>query len=139
MSLPVTIENQALRLEVYPHFGGKVHSIVDKADEYELLFDFPAEFPTTCQYDQPYPSSYYAGWDECFPTIAPGKYPGHPYDGIPVPDHAATRASQAEHGDGHRASAAACRTAAAATGGTRRARRRTRRGRGATRAGAATG
>jgi hypothetical protein len=87
MSLPVTIENQALRLEVYPHFGGKVHSIVDKADEYELLFDFPAEFPTTCQYDQPYPSSYYAGWDECFPAVGPGPYPTHPYKGIGVPDH----------------------------------------------------
>jgi hypothetical protein len=27
------------------------------------------------------------GWDECFPTIARANYPGHPYDGIPIPDH----------------------------------------------------
>ena len=87
MSLPVTIENEALRLEVYPQFGGKVLSIVDKADEYELLFDFPSEFPTTCQYDQPYPSSYYSGWDECFPAVGPGPFPSHPYKSIPVPDH----------------------------------------------------
>src|SRR5205807_1158389 len=26
-------------------------------------------------------------WDECFPAIAPSRYVGHPYDGIPVPDH----------------------------------------------------
>jgi hypothetical protein len=87
MSLPVTIENNFLRAEVYPHFGGKVLSIVDKSDEYELLFDYPAEFPTTCQYDQPYPSSYYAGWDECFPAVGPGPYPTHPYKGVGVPDH----------------------------------------------------
>ncbi|HEY7088130.1 MAG TPA: hypothetical protein VH518_08590 [Tepidisphaeraceae bacterium] len=87
MSLPVTIENDAIRLEVYPQFGGKILSIVDKADEYELLFDYPAEFPTTCQYDQPYQKGYYAGWDECFPAVGPGPYPSHPYKGISVPDH----------------------------------------------------
>jgi hypothetical protein len=87
MSLPLIIENDALRLEVYPQFGGKVLSIVDKADNYELLFDFPAEFPTACQYDRSYWMSYCAGWDECFPAIGPGPYPVHPYKGISVPDH----------------------------------------------------
>ncbi len=87
MSLPVTIENDALRVEVYPQFGGKVLSICDRADEYELLFDYPAEFPTNCQYDQPYAGSYYAGWDECFPAVGPGIYPVHPYKGISIPDH----------------------------------------------------
>ena len=87
MSLPVTIENDAVRLEVYPQFGGKVLSLVDKADEYELLFDYPAELPTVCQYDQPYANSYYAGWDECFPAVAAGPFPSHPYKGIAVPDH----------------------------------------------------
>src|SRR3954464_10021207 len=87
MSLPVHIENDSLRLEVYPHFGGKVLSIIDKADNYELLFDFPTELPTTCHYDRPYTSSYYAGWDECFPAVGGGPYPIHPYKGINVPDH----------------------------------------------------
>jgi hypothetical protein len=87
MSLPVTIENEALRVELYPLFGGKVVSIVDKADEHELLFDYPTEFPTNPQYDQPYTLGYHAGWDECFPAIAPGAYPTHPYRGINVPDH----------------------------------------------------
>jgi hypothetical protein len=87
MSLPVTIENDALKLEVYPQFGGKVLSIIDKADKYELLFDYPTDFPTNCQYDQPYPSSYYAGWDECFPAVGAGPHPSHPYKGINVPDH----------------------------------------------------
>lgn len=87
MSLPVTVENEFLRLEVYPQFGGKVLSMVDKADEYELLFDFPSEFPTSIQYDQPYSASYCAGWDECFPAVGAGPYPSHPYKNVPIPDH----------------------------------------------------
>ena len=87
MSQPVTIENDALRIQVWPTYGGKVSSIVDKADRFELLFNYPVELPTTSHYDIAYSSGWYAGWDECFPAIAPGKYPGHPYDGIPIPDH----------------------------------------------------
>ncbi|MGB7160536.1 MAG: hypothetical protein WBD40_20895 [Tepidisphaeraceae bacterium] len=87
MSQPVTIENDSIRMEVWPTYGGKVSSIVDKADKFELLFNYPVELPTISHYDVAYPSGWYAGWDECFPAIAPGKYPGHPYDGIGVPDH----------------------------------------------------
>jgi len=84
---PVRIENDALRIEVWPGFGGKVTSILDKADNYELLFTYPTEIPTTPMYDMPYPRGWYAGWDECIPAIAPCAYEGHPYDGIAIPDH----------------------------------------------------
>jgi hypothetical protein len=87
MSLPVIIENDAVRMEVWPILGGKISSILDKSDKFELLFNFPAEIPTASQYDLPYGKGWYAGWDECFPTIAPGAYVGHPYDGIAIPDH----------------------------------------------------
>ena len=87
MAQPVTIESEALRVAVWPQFGGKVSSVVDKADGYELLFGYPAELPTGPQYDLPYGNGWYAGWDECFPAVAPGRYVGHPYDGIMVPDH----------------------------------------------------
>ena len=87
MSQPVSFENDALRMEVWPILGGKVSSIVDKADKFELLFNFPAEIPVAPQYDLPYQKGWYAGWDECFPAVGPGKYAGHPYDGIDVPDH----------------------------------------------------
>ena len=43
---PVTIENDAVRMEVWPALGGKVSSLIDKADKFELLFNFPAELPT---------------------------------------------------------------------------------------------
>lgn len=87
MSLAVTIENDALRMEVFPQFGGKVGSIVDKADKFELLFDYAAELPTGSEYDRSYSEGWHAGWDECFPAVGPGPYPSHPYKGIAVPDH----------------------------------------------------
>lgn len=87
MSQPLSIENHAVRIEVWPRLGGKVSSIVDKADGYELLFNYPAEIPENSPYGKPYDDSWYAGWDECFPAVAAGPYPRHPYDHIPVPDH----------------------------------------------------
>ena len=87
MSQPVTVENDAVRLQVWPAFGGKVSSLVDKADGHDLLFDYPAELPTRPRYDEPFDDGWCAGWDECFPAVARGRYPGHPYDGIAVPDH----------------------------------------------------
>jgi len=87
MAQPVTIENDALRVQVYPQIGGKVASVIDKADGYELLFGYPDEIPTTPHYDIPYADAWYAGWDECFPTVGPCAYPSKPYQGIAVPDH----------------------------------------------------
>jgi hypothetical protein len=87
MSQPVIIENDFVRMEVYPHIGGKVASLIDKADKFDLMFDYPVELPTRPQYDMRFDDSWYAGWDECFPAVAPGKYPLHPYEGINIPDH----------------------------------------------------
>jgi hypothetical protein len=87
MSIPVTIENEQLKLDIWPQFGGKVTSIIDKADGYELLFGYPAELPTRCQYGAPYADGWYAGWDECFPSLSARAYPMHPYEGIAIPDH----------------------------------------------------
>ncbi|HEX8325267.1 MAG TPA: hypothetical protein VF595_15305 [Tepidisphaeraceae bacterium] len=87
MTVPVTIENEALRLEVWPQFGGKVSSMVDKADGHELMFSFPLEMPTRCQYGTTYANGWFAGWDECFPGVDSGTYPLHPYENVQVPDH----------------------------------------------------
>jgi hypothetical protein len=87
MSQPVSIENDDLELEVWPQFGGRVSSVIDKADGFDLLFSYPEELPTRPLYDAPYAASWHAGWDECFPAIAAGPYVGHPYDGISVPEH----------------------------------------------------
>ena len=87
MAQPVTLENDALRVDVWPQFGGKVSSVVDKADGFELMFNYPAELPPGPLYDRPYGKGWYAGWDECFPAVAAGTYGEHPYKGVLVPDH----------------------------------------------------
>ena len=84
---PITIENDAVSMEVWPQFGGKVSSVVDKADNFDVLFSYPTEFPSGPQYDSAYNKTWYAGWDECFPAVIPCKYLRHPYEGISVPDH----------------------------------------------------
>jgi len=84
---PIRIQNDALSIEVWPQIGGKVSSLIDKADGYELLFTLPVELPDAPNYDVPYGDHWYCGWDECFPGVAPGPYPGHPYKGISIPDH----------------------------------------------------
>jgi hypothetical protein len=84
---PVTIENDAIRMQVWPHYGGKVTSVVDKSDNYDLMFSYPTDLPESPHYDIPYGNGWYAGWDECFPAVGASKYVGHPYDGIPCPDH----------------------------------------------------
>lgn len=87
MSQPVIIENDHLRLDIWPQFGGKVSSIIDKHDNHELLLTLPTELPTRCLYAMPFADGWPAGWDECFPAIAPGPYPLHPYESVAVPDH----------------------------------------------------
>ena len=87
MAQPVTIESDALRATVWPQFGGKVSSVVDKADGYELLFTYPAELPAGPQYDLPYGKGWYAGWDECFPAVAPGGTSVTRTTASQVPDH----------------------------------------------------
>ncbi len=88
MAAPVIIENPFIRLEVWPRLGGKVSSVIDQHDRFELLFNYPAELPVDQSlYDQPYSAGWFAGWDECFPSIAPSRYVGRPYDQIAVPDH----------------------------------------------------
>src|SRR4051794_24477290 len=84
---PVEIENAHIKLEVWPQFGGKVASIIDKVDNYDLLYEFPAELPEGPRYGRDYGDGWFGGWDECFPAVAKGAYPRHPYDGIQVPDH----------------------------------------------------
>ena len=87
MPYPVTFENDALRVQVWPGYGGKVASVIDKADHVDLMFSYPAELPTKCDYDIDYANGWYAGWDECFPGISKAPYPVHPYEGISIPDH----------------------------------------------------
>src|SRR5208282_729380 len=84
---PIRIENDAIRMEVWPQFGGKVSSLVDKTDHFDLLFSYPMELPESPSYDASYVDHWYCGWDECFPAVGASVYPQHPYKQIAVPDH----------------------------------------------------
>ena len=70
MSQPVSIENDHFELAVWPQFGGRISSLIDKSDGYELLFSYPDELPTRSPYGSSYAASWHAGWDECFPAVA---------------------------------------------------------------------
>lgn len=87
MSQPLVLKSDLLEARVFPRFGGKIASLVDRADGFELLFNYPAELPTVSLYDRPYAEGWYAGWDECLPAISASAYVGHPYHAIHVPDH----------------------------------------------------
>jgi hypothetical protein len=84
---PIRIENDSIRMEVWPQYGGKVSSIVDKADHFDLLFSYPMELPESPAYDVSYVDHWYCGWDECFPAVGASVYQQHPYPQIAVPDH----------------------------------------------------
>ena len=87
MIQPISVESDAIKIQVYPGYGGKVASVVDKADKFDLMFSYPRELPTKPEYDLDYGKGWYAGWDECFPGIAKAPYPLRPYEGAMVPDH----------------------------------------------------
>src|SRR5437868_4681450 len=87
MPHPLTIENDLMRLEMHPRIGGKIYSLIDKRDKFELLFNYADDLPVSPQYDSAYSNAWCAGWDECFPAVAPGPYVGHPYNAVNIPDH----------------------------------------------------
>ena len=70
------------------HQASLYHELVSHYwDLFELLFNYPDEFPTVAQYDMPYSNSWFAGWDECFPTVGPCPLPGAAPGAPPLPDH----------------------------------------------------
>lgn len=83
----IVVEGSRLRLTVLPQLGAKVASLVDLATAREWLAG-----PTRLPYRRPEFGAAYerddaSGWDECFPSIAPGFHPSAPWAGTPLPDH----------------------------------------------------
>jgi len=80
----IILENEALKVIIDPDAGGKIRSFLSKKSGQEYLFQDPrSEFDASKGY------SYHdiTGYDECFPTVGPCKYPGDPWDGREVDDH----------------------------------------------------
>jgi hypothetical protein len=83
----VQLRSRELAVQLAPHLGGKITSLIDLADGHELLFQLPGAPPAQPPDPTRYDHSYYAAWDECFPAVAAGPYPAPPYLGVAVPDH----------------------------------------------------
>jgi hypothetical protein len=82
----------ALRLSAYdaeltvlPGLGGKISSM--RLDGAEYLAQNPRKGLRAARYAAPFSEYDASGFDECFPTVAPCRYPEFPWEGIEVPDH----------------------------------------------------
>ncbi len=77
-----------MRLVILPEWGGKIVSIYDKHHDREWLHtnhNFLYRLPT---YDSNYVRDFdIGGFDECFPNIGAGSFPGLPWQGVALPDH----------------------------------------------------
>lgn len=82
------LENGPLALTLVPDLGGKIAAWEDRRRGLSWLWRNPY-----LPWRRPSPEASYVqmfdlgGWDECFPTIAPGPYPAEPWAGTPLPDH----------------------------------------------------
>jgi hypothetical protein len=81
----VVLSSEAVQIVVLPEFGAKVVSLKDKVSDREWMY---ADSRRPLRHLPPgasFSESSLSGWDECFPSVAAGTYPG--MAGIMVPDH----------------------------------------------------
>lgn len=79
----VLLEGRYLRVTVLPELGGKIYSIVSKADDTELLWHNPRLDPRRPPFGANFDNYFTGGWDHPFPTLNPsGTFPDQiPYLG----------------------------------------------------------
>ncbi len=78
----LVLENRRLRVVVLPELGGKVWSVVDKANDLELLWTNPRVPPRHVAFGASYDDSFFGGWDELYPNdeaedLAGERFPDH--------------------------------------------------------------
>jgi galactose mutarotase-like enzyme len=62
------LENRRLRVTVLPELGGKVHELIDKAADRDLLWHNPRTPPRKAPFGAHFDDWWSGGWDEIFPT-----------------------------------------------------------------------
>ena len=79
----VLLESPYLRVTVLPELGGKIYSVVSKADDTELLWHNPRLHPRRAPFGANFDNYFTGGWDHPFPTLNPsGSFPDRiPYLG----------------------------------------------------------
>jgi galactose mutarotase-like enzyme len=78
----VTLENRDLRVVVLPELGGRIWSIVYKPLDREILWHNPHVEPQRIPFGSAFDDVWCGGWEEMFPTAAPGLI-----NQVPFPDH----------------------------------------------------
>lgn len=82
------LENEAVRCVIVPALGGKLVSLVHLTTMREWLWRNPSLDVRAGEYGASYVERHdVGGWDECFPSVAPTRYPTGPWEGTPIPDH----------------------------------------------------
>lgn len=78
----ITLENRELRVVVFPELGGRIWSIVYKPFNREILWHNPHVQPQQVPFGSAFDDVWCGGWEEMFPTAAPGFI-----NRAPFPDH----------------------------------------------------
>lgn len=79
------LENEYLRMVVLPDYGAKISEITDKKANYQWMWEDPQRKLRERNYGDLFEKHDISGFDECFPNIGLGKYPGS--ESFPLPDH----------------------------------------------------
>ncbi len=78
----IILENRRLRIVVLPELGGRIWSIVYKPLDREVLWHNPRINPQKVPFGAGFDDVWCGGWEEMFPTAAPGEINGERF-----PDH----------------------------------------------------
>ena len=70
------IENEHVAVEVLPELGAKIHRLIDKARDHDVLWHSPRVAPHRAALHANFDDHWPGGWDEVFPTgvACPNRY-----------------------------------------------------------------
>jgi hypothetical protein len=83
----LTLENECLKVQFTPEFGGKMLSLIHKKTSREILQQAKSPEYKVLDYDGEFVKAECSGFDDMFPTIDRVVYPDHPWKGVEMPDH----------------------------------------------------
>jgi hypothetical protein len=88
----VRIENEYIRVDVFPQVGAKVYNFIHKASNRNLLWHNPRVPPAAVTYGTLFDDHWSGGWDELVPNDVPFKMPS----GEMLPDHGEVWSQESE-------------------------------------------
>lgn len=92
----LTIENDSIACTLVPALGAKLASLRDRRTGHEWLWRNPClPFRRVGRASSYVAAADSGGWDECFPSVSPCRYPLAPWRGAVVPDHGELWAQEA--------------------------------------------